>query len=254
MFPVVPGGERQREMAYRTGVNIVMYALTGNYKADQVHIPALARTARPIAHADGTPGNQLTSESIGNVVQLVASISHRCCRCPSTGARSRVAAVLVAMLLIRRSRGALLRALALAAVIFALANPTLRQEERENLGNIAIVVVDESTSPKRSATRPEQAAAIRKDLEAKLGRIENLEIKWITSSRPSDSGSAGTNVFADLNRALADTPPDRLAGVIVITDGQIHDVPKSGQRSRLRSARPRPPDRPSRTSSTAASN
>ncbi len=41
MFPVVPGGEQQREMAYRTGVNIVMYALTGNYKADQVHIPAL---------------------------------------------------------------------------------------------------------------------------------------------------------------------------------------------------------------------
>jgi hypothetical protein len=38
---VVPGGERQREMAYRTGVNIVMYALTGNYKADLVHVPAL---------------------------------------------------------------------------------------------------------------------------------------------------------------------------------------------------------------------
>jgi len=37
----VPGGERQREMALRTGVNIVMYALTGNYKADQVHVPAL---------------------------------------------------------------------------------------------------------------------------------------------------------------------------------------------------------------------
>lgn len=41
MFPVVPGGPRQRELAYRTGVNIVMYALTGNYKADQVHVPAL---------------------------------------------------------------------------------------------------------------------------------------------------------------------------------------------------------------------
>ncbi len=37
--PVVPGGERQREMAYRFGVNLVMYALTGNYKADQVHVP-----------------------------------------------------------------------------------------------------------------------------------------------------------------------------------------------------------------------
>ena len=41
LFPVSPGGDRQREMAYRFGVNLVMYALTGNYKADQVHLPAL---------------------------------------------------------------------------------------------------------------------------------------------------------------------------------------------------------------------
>jgi hypothetical protein len=41
IYPVVPGGENQREMALRTGVNIVMHALTGNYKADQVHVPAL---------------------------------------------------------------------------------------------------------------------------------------------------------------------------------------------------------------------
>jgi hypothetical protein len=41
MLPLVPGEPRQREYAFRAGVNIVMYALTGNYKADQVHIPAL---------------------------------------------------------------------------------------------------------------------------------------------------------------------------------------------------------------------
>ena len=41
MFPAVPGGERQREMALRVGINLVMYALTGNYKADQVHVPAI---------------------------------------------------------------------------------------------------------------------------------------------------------------------------------------------------------------------
>jgi hypothetical protein len=41
LYAVVPGGEEQREWAYRVGVNIVMYALTGNYKADQVHVPAL---------------------------------------------------------------------------------------------------------------------------------------------------------------------------------------------------------------------
>jgi hypothetical protein len=41
LFPLVPGGEPQREMAFRFGVNLVMYALTGNYKADQVHIPSI---------------------------------------------------------------------------------------------------------------------------------------------------------------------------------------------------------------------
>ncbi len=36
-----PGGDRQRELAIRFGINVVMYALTGNYKADQIHVPAL---------------------------------------------------------------------------------------------------------------------------------------------------------------------------------------------------------------------
>jgi hypothetical protein len=41
LYPVTPGGERQREMAYRFGVNLVMYSMTGNYKSDQVHVPAI---------------------------------------------------------------------------------------------------------------------------------------------------------------------------------------------------------------------
>jgi hypothetical protein len=41
IYPVTPGGNRQREMAYRFGINIIMYVLTGNYKADQVHLPAI---------------------------------------------------------------------------------------------------------------------------------------------------------------------------------------------------------------------
>ena len=40
-FAVIPGGQRQRTMAYRFGLNLVMYALTGNYKGDQVHVPAI---------------------------------------------------------------------------------------------------------------------------------------------------------------------------------------------------------------------
>jgi hypothetical protein len=41
LFAVSPGGEQQREQAYRFGINLVMHALTGNYKADQVHLPAI---------------------------------------------------------------------------------------------------------------------------------------------------------------------------------------------------------------------
>jgi hypothetical protein len=136
-----------------------------------------------------------------------------------------VAILLVVALLVRRTRGAVMRAIALAALLAALANPTLRQEERESLANIAVVVTDESTS-QTIGGRPQQTAAIRADLEGKLARIPGLEVKWVDASKPTGESSSGTNLFADLNRALANVPPDRLSGVIMITDGQVHDVPK----------------------------
>ena len=147
---------------------------------------------------------------------------------PLFWAGAAVAVVLVVLLLFRRSRGALLRALSLAALLLALSNPTLRQEERESLANIAIVVIDESTS-QTIAGRPEQTAAIRRELETRLAALGNLQVRWVTSSKPTGEAAAGTNLFTDLNSALANTPPDRLAGVILITDGQVHDIPKSAQ-------------------------
>ncbi|MDE2384614.1 MAG: DUF4159 domain-containing protein [Alphaproteobacteria bacterium] len=41
LYAVIPGTDRQREFAYRVGINVVMYVLTGNYKTDQVHVPAI---------------------------------------------------------------------------------------------------------------------------------------------------------------------------------------------------------------------
>jgi len=137
-----------------------------------------------------------------------------------------VGAALVALMAYRRQRGAAFRALALASVLGALANPSLREETRESLSNIAIVVVDQSTS-QQLAKRPEQTAAIRADLEAKLAKIPNLTVKYVEAGKPAEGAAPGTNLFAALNAALADTPPDRLAGVIMVTDGQVHDVPKS---------------------------
>src|SRR5215510_15002439 len=137
-----------------------------------------------------------------------------------------LAAALALILLLRRNRGALLRALSLAALLAALANPTLRQEERESLANIAIVVLDESLS-QSIAGRPEQTQAIKSELETKLGAINTLQVRWVSSSRPTGEAASGTHLFTDLNSALANTPPDRLAGVIMVTDGQVHDVVKS---------------------------
>ncbi len=137
-----------------------------------------------------------------------------------------VALALIGVLFFRRTRGAALRALALAALVAALANPSFRQEEREGLANVAVVLVDESTS-QTIAGRPAQTAAIRADLDDKLKRIPGLEVKWIEASRPTGDRTSGTHLFTDLNRALAEIAPDRLAGVIMITDGQVHDIPAS---------------------------
>src|SRR5262249_4468631 len=91
-----------------------------------------------------------------------------------------VAALLVTLAFIRPGRGAALRAAAVLALLAALANPTLREEERESLANIVVVIADESTS-QTLAKRPEQLAAIRSDLESKLGKIPNLEVRWVTA-------------------------------------------------------------------------
>jgi hypothetical protein len=145
---------------------------------------------------------------------------------PLIWAAAVAAVLLVAVLIFRKSRGALWRGLALAAMIAALLNPTLREEERESLANIALVLVDESTSQELDK-RPEQRAAIRTDLEDRLGKIKNLEIKWVTAAKQDATTAQGTQLFAALNQALTNTPPDRIAGVIFVTDGQVHDIPKS---------------------------
>ena len=134
-------------------------------------------------------------------------------------------ALLVALLLIWRGRrGALLRIASLAILILALANPNLKQEEREQLANIAVVMVDQSAS-QRIAGREERTAA--------SARTACRALRQYGASGSAMGGKLGrrelsaeeTTLFTDLNRALSDIPAERLAGVVMLTDGQIHDVP-----------------------------
>lgn len=132
--------------------------------------------------------------------------------------------LLIVFLLWARARGALLRAGALALLLLALMNPSLRQEDREPLSNIAVAILDESAS-QRFAGREKARDEVRKQLADRFAGIPNLDIRWVSSPVGNDRNRDGTLVFADLGKTLADIPPDRLAGIVVVTDGQVHDVP-----------------------------
>jgi hypothetical protein len=136
-------------------------------------------------------------------------------------------AVLLALLFWRSPRGAIFRLLSYVLLLLAVANPHLKQEDREPLNDVLAVVVDDSQS-QLIAGRTARTDAIRKELEEKLKAFPHLDVRWVHSTSTStDSERDGTMLFTDLAQALADVPPDRLAGVIMITEGEVHDAPPS---------------------------
>ena len=133
------------------------------------------------------------------------------------------AAVMAALLLLVRSRGALVRAVALAFVALALANPSLTREDREALSSVAVVVVDKSPS-QNFGDRLAQTETAREALVRRLSRITGLEVRVVEAGQ-ADGETDGTRLFTALTAALSDVPPDRVAGAIFLTDGRVHDVP-----------------------------
>jgi hypothetical protein len=131
--------------------------------------------------------------------------------------------VLSLLLLIARSRGAVIRVLGLALVVLALANPSLTREDRDPLSSIAVVVVDKSPS-QNFGGRAQQTEAARAAITSRLSHIPGLEVRVVQAGQ-SDGETDGTRLFTALGAALADVPPDRIAGAIMITDGRVHDVP-----------------------------
>ena len=138
--------------------------------------------------------------------------------------------VLVAALALARTRGALLRALSLAILLAALANPTVRNEEREPLTDIAVAVIDRSLS-QESAGRSPRTAEAEAALKAAVARLPNTELRTVEVKSGISAEDDGTRAFEALNRALADIPPERFAGAIMITDGQVHDVPQDAAKA-----------------------
>src|SRR5665647_660261 len=134
-----------------------------------------------------------------------------------------VAVLIAALLLIARSRGAPVRAIALALMVLALANPSLTREDRDPIPSVVAVIVDKSPS-QDFGDRKAQTEAAKTTLLERLKRIPGLEVR-VADAAEADGEHDGTRLFSALSSTLADVPPDRVAGAILITDGRVHDVP-----------------------------
>ncbi len=125
----------------------------------------------------------------------------------------------------RRAGGMGWRAVAFATGLAALAEPTVIEEIREPLRDVVAVIVDRSPS-QTLGDRPAETERARAELVAALASLPDIETRVVDVPGSATAATEdGTYLFRARARALADVPPDRVAATIVISDGQVHDVP-----------------------------
>lgn len=131
------------------------------------------------------------------------------------------ALAMVALALWRGLAGWWLRAGAAAALLAALANPSVQQEDRQPLSDIVLAVVDDSASM-TLGDRAAQAEAALAALTAEVAAMPGTELRVTRVAEAP--GDGGTPLMAGLAEALAAEPRARIAGAVLITDGQVHDL------------------------------
>ena len=132
--------------------------------------------------------------------------------------------LLVVFSLWRGLAGWWLRGLAAVALLAAIANPSLQNEDRTPLSDIIVLVVDESASQGIS-DRSAQAADAVAALEAEVAARPNTELRIVTLR--DGQGDEGTLLMRAVTEALAQEPQARIAGIVALTDGQLHDVERA---------------------------
>ncbi|WP_342628262.1 VWA domain-containing protein [Nguyenibacter vanlangensis] len=123
--------------------------------------------------------------------------------------------------LARRARGTLWRVAAGAVLLLWLAGPERIRDVGQSLPETALLVVDQTPSMaigQRAAVARRAAELI----QAQAARLPGLSVRMVTVRGGRHDG---TRLFAALDEAAADIPPARLAGAILVTDGQDHDLP-----------------------------
>ncbi|PCD77980.1 hypothetical protein [Pseudothioclava arenosa] len=139
---------------------------------------------------------------------------------PVIAALAGAALVLVALALWRGLPGWALRGLAVLVLLAALAQPALQTAETEPLSDI-VLLLDDRSSSQALADRPAQTDAALARIAAELDGLGGVETRRVSVA--DGEGNAGTEIGAALAEALAAEPRARIAGAIVISDGQAHD-------------------------------
>ena len=136
-----------------------------------------------------------------------------------------LAAVVLGFAIWRGLAGWWLRGLAALVLLLALANPSLQQEDRAPLSDIVVVVVDESASQSIS-DRGDQIAQALADLTAQIEARPNTVLRLVTvrDADLANSTDGGTQLMTALSEVLAEEPRARIAGVLILTDGRLHDL------------------------------
>ncbi|WP_424831915.1 DUF7408 domain-containing protein [Ruegeria sp.] len=140
---------------------------------------------------------------------------------PVLAAVAAVAVGGVILALWRGLSGWALRGLAALVVIAALTGPVYQIEDRAPLTDIVLMIEDESASQSLS-DRAEQTAQAADELAAEIESRDNTELRRIQVG--DGDGDEGTQVMSALNAALAEEPRARIAGILVVSDGIVHDV------------------------------
>lgn len=124
---------------------------------------------------------------------------------------------------LRFARGMWFRAAACLLVWGSLFNPQIIQKETKALSDIALVVVDRSSS-QTLQDRTAQTDRALSDLKAKLADYANLEVRYLEVTPDGQEDKRGTRALSVLQHALSGVDPQRYAGAILISDGQVHDL------------------------------
>ncbi len=135
-----------------------------------------------------------------------------------------VMAVVLGVSVWRRLLGWPLRAVAAVCLLAALANPSFQREQRDGLTDIVIAVVDESSSQSLSDRAAQTDAALTR-VRAEIAAMDRTELRVVRV--PDGADNSGTALMAAMAEAVAQEPAARLAGAILITDGQVHDIDRA---------------------------